>query len=78
MPPLLRPQQVALWWVHADDVLRVELAKHHSEQLLAADVVMSDFLIWNLLVSGIHHFFNTVGWYRVMKDDSIGSGLPEC
>ena len=32
----------------------------------------------NLSNSGTHHFFKTVGWYTVMKDDSTGSGLPEC
>ena len=35
-------------------------------------------LIQNLFSFGIYHFFKTVDWNGVMKDDSIGSSLPEC
>ena len=39
--------------------------------------MIRNFLKKNLFSFGIHHFFKTVGRYKVMKDDSIGSGLPE-
>ena len=41
------------------------------------DVGVENFWVQNLFSSGIHLFFKTIGWFRVVENDCVGIRLPK-
>ena len=69
----------------------LDLMHQPSDQSCSIVFILLDCSMWNtldptglrtgsqnLFSFGVCRSLKTVGWYRVMKDNSFGSGLPEC
>ena len=79
VPSFPRPPRVSSYWHCAAEHLRVEPARVSFRTIFggARTWKQRNFLIQNLFSFGIHHSFNTVGWHWVIKENGIGSSLPE-
>ena len=78
VPSSSRLQQVSPQYLRVELGYHVELARHFWRYFFVAAVATNEsFNIGFLSYLGCTLFFKTVGWHRVVEDDSVEMCLPK-